>query len=166
LPGADFPRRGLNLLIGSVQDAAMSGDTAAPPAVAAPTAFFSRTFDEALALTGEARDYLAQYGEEDLRGLPQEVGLHYSLETTRLTARLTNVMAWLLAQRAAHEGELSYEELRRDEWRLGGIEVCTAQPGVDVEQLPPLLADLMRRSDNLFRRIARLDEMVAGEPST
>lgn len=141
----------------------MAGSAETPLAESAPTAFFTRTFDEALALTGEARDYLEQYGEEDLRQLPDDVGVHFSVETTRLTARLTNIMAWLLVQRAAHEGEIGYDELRRDEWRLGGVDVCTAPAGVDVERLPPLLGDLLRRSENLFRRIARLDEMVARE---
>lgn len=141
----------------------MSGDATLSRPVAAPTAFFTRTFDEALALTSEARDYLAQYGEEDLRELPADVGLRYSVESMRLTSRLTNVMAWLLVQRAAHEGELSYEELRQDEWRLGGREVCMAEATVQPDKLPPIMADLLRRSDNLFRRIARLDSMVAGE---
>ena len=141
----------------------MSGDATLSRPVAAPTAFFTRTFDEALALTSEARDYLAQYGEEDLRELPADVGLRYSVESMRLTSRLTNVMAWLLVQRAAHEGELSYEELRQDEWRLGGREVCMAEATVQPDKLPPIMADLLRRSDNLFRRIARLDSLVAGE---
>lgn len=139
----------------------MSGDVSVQPPVAAPTAFFMRTFDEALALTSEARDYLAQYGEEDLRDLPSDVGLRYSVESMRLTSRLTNVMAWLLVQRAAHEGEISYDELRREEWRLGGREVCMAEGTVAPENLPPIMADLLRRSENLFRRIARLDDMVA-----
>ena len=144
----------------------MSSDVSVPPPAVAPTAFFSRTFDEALALTSEARDYLAQYGEEDLRELPKDVGLHYSVESMRLTSRLTNVMAWLLVQRAAHEGELSYEELRRDEWRLGGHSVCMAEATVEPERLPPIMADLLRRSENLFRRISRLDEMVAREDAS
>lgn len=141
----------------------MSGDVSVQPPAAAPTAFFMRTFDEALALTSEARDYLAQYGEEDLRELSSEVGLRYSVESMRLTSRLTNVMAWLLVQRAAHEGEISYDELRQEEWRLGGREICMAEATVAMDNLPPIMADLLRRSENLFRRIARLDDMVAGE---
>jgi len=128
-------------------------------------AFFSRTFDEALALTREARDYLAEYGEEEVRRLPAQLQLHFSAESMRLTSRLTYVMAWLLAQRAAHEGELEFEELKEDAWRLGGHDICLAEPTVDPSELPSYLGDLLRRSEALFRRVARLDEMMAAAPA-
>ena len=54
--------------------------------VVAPAAFFGRTFDEALALTREARDYLRDYGEEDSRDLALEITAHFSVETMRLTS--------------------------------------------------------------------------------
>lgn len=131
----------------------------------APTAFFGRTFDEAMALTREARDYLRDYGEEESRELAIEISAHFSVEIMRLTSRLTNMMAWLLVQRAVHQGELSREEVREDSWRLGGSEICLKESAIDPEQLPPYLCDLMRRSERLYRRIARLDGMVAGESS-
>ncbi len=129
----------------------------------APTAFFSRTFDEALALTREARDYLRDYGEEESRELAVETAAHFAVEIMRLTSCLTNMMAWLLVQRAVHHGELSREEVREDSWRLGGGEICLDEGRVDPENLPPYLRDLLRRSERLYRRIARLDEMVASE---
>ena len=82
----------------------------------------------------------------------------------RLTSRLTNMMAWLLVQRAVHQGELTREEFRDDDsWRLGGAEICLQEPEVDPELLPPYLYDLLRRSERLYSRIARLDGMVAAE---
>ncbi|MDP6566115.1 MAG: DUF1465 family protein [Alphaproteobacteria bacterium] len=143
----------------------MSGSNVGLPASNRPTAFFSRTFDEAMALTREARDYLRDYGDEDSRSLEPAVGLHFAVETMRLTARLTNIVAWLLAQRAVHQGELSREELREEAWRLGAQDVCLGEPPVDPEALPPYLCDLLRRSERLFQRIARLDEMVAADIS-
>ena len=65
-------------------------------------AFFSRTYDEALAMLRETRDYLTGRGKLELRALPREAALDYSRESMRLTARLTQVMAWLLLQRAVH----------------------------------------------------------------
>ncbi len=128
-----------------------------------PTAFFGRTFDEALALTREVRDYLRDYGEEESRDMAVDIAPHFSVEIMRLTSRLTNMMAWLLVQRAVHQGELSREEVRADNWRLGGGDVCLRQGAIDPERLPPYLCDLLRRSERLYNRIARLDEMVAGE---
>ncbi len=132
-------------------------------ATTAPTAFFGRTYDEALALTREARDYLRDYGEEESRELGIDIAAQFSVEIMRLTSRLTNMMAWLLVQRAVHQGELSREEVREDTWRLGGSEICLDQGAVDPEKLPPYLRDLLRRSERLYRRISRLDDMVAGE---
>ncbi|MBT6911074.1 MAG: DUF1465 family protein [Rhodospirillaceae bacterium] len=131
---------------------------------AAP-AFFGRTFDEALALTREARDYLRDYGEEESRELSIDIAANFSVEIMRLTARLTNMMAWLLVQRAVHQGELTREEVREDDWRLGGAEICLADGEIDPEQLPPYLGDLLRRSERLYSRIARLDGMVAATPA-
>jgi regulator of CtrA degradation len=71
------------------------------------------------------------------------------------------MMTWLLVQRAVHRGDLTGEEIRQDTWRLGGKEVCLERGEVDPELLPPYLCDLLRRSERLYRRIARLDDMVA-----
>ena len=73
------------------------------------------------------------------------------------------MMAWLLVQRAVHQGELSREEVRDDSWRLGGSEICLDEGALDPAQLPPYLSDLLRRSHRMYQRIARLDNMVAGE---
>jgi len=142
----------------------MDGTNESSNSVVTPAAFFGRTFDEALALTREARDYLRDYGEVDSRDLAVETAAHYSLETMRLTSRLTNMMTWLLVQRAVHRGDLTTEEMREDPWRLGGRDVCLGQSEADPELLPPYLCDLLRRSERLYRRIARLDHMVASEP--
>ena len=141
-----------------------STDNSVPVKSAAP-AFFGRTFDEALALTREARDYLRDYGEEESRELSIDIAAHFSVEIMRLTSRLTNMMAWLLVQRAVHQGELTREEVREDDWRLGGADVCLADNGIDPERLPPYLGDLLRRSERLYSRIARLDDMVASAPA-
>jgi regulator of CtrA degradation len=123
-------------------------------------AFFSRTIDEALALTQETRDYLAEYSVSDREKLSQAQKTHYAVESMRMTTRLTYAMAWLLAQRAAHQGELSYAELRDEQWRLGGQKVCL-QETLSEQVFPPYFRDLIRRSMALYKRIQRLDDMVA-----
>ncbi len=133
-------------------------------AVAPVPAFFGRTYDEAHQLVLEARHYLGERGHQDISDLGVEGTLAYSVESMRLTARLTQVMAWLMAMRAVHEGELSREDVRREKWRLGGHAVCLGEPAQGVDELPVGLQDLMQRSENLFVRISRLDEMsAAGE---
>jgi regulator of CtrA degradation len=127
----------------------------------AETAFFSRTFDDALALVVEARDYVADSLARDRDAVDTARQLVYDCETLRLTARLTQVMAWLLVQRAIHEGELSATQARAKANRLGGHSVCLADHPATLLQLPKRLQALMTRSLALYQRVARLDQMVA-----
>jgi len=68
-----------------------------------PVAFFNSTYKDALSLTREARDYLTHKEPQERRNLPPEIRLTASCEALRVTARLTQVMAWLLVQRAVHD---------------------------------------------------------------
>lgn len=124
-----------------------------------PTAFFSRTYDEAFELLIEARDYIAhgQAVEQNFVDLGSRARM--AVETTRLTARLTHVMAWLLARKAVHAGEISPTlgaqppyTLERDENLVG--------EGAFTDILPPGLEDLMERSQRLYIRVSRLDELL------
>lgn len=127
------------------------------------TTFFSKSYDEALALVEEARDYVRDGVAAESRFLPPDLRILLSCETLRLTTRLTEVMAWLFAQRAHHEGELTADQVADDGRRLGTQELCLASPGVPLDYLPPRLASLMERSERLYRRVQRLDEMVRRE---
>jgi regulator of CtrA degradation len=86
--------------------------------------------------------------------------LAFAHETLRLTARLTQIMAWLLAQRAAHAGEIDRDELREERWRLGARDLCLAPPPEAASEFPAELQRLLRRSEQLYVRIARLDDLV------
>jgi len=89
------------------------------------------------------------------------VGAKLSCEALRVTARLTQIMAWLLAQRAVHAGELSTEELVRRNEALADIEICMAadEEGL-IAGLPARFRELLDRSHRLYTRVARLDEMI------
>lgn len=132
-----------------------------PQMVFGATAFFERTFEETLRLCRETRDYMLDNGPP-APDAPLSDQLAFCVESMRLTARLTQVMAWLLAQRAAAAGEITADELAGAAWRLAGHTVCLAQPAAPAERLPARLRELLERGDRLYRRIARLDDMVAG----
>ncbi len=124
------------------------------------TTFFSKTYDETLALVVEARDYVRDGGAAEGRYLEPDVRVLLSCETLRLTTRLTEVMAWLLAQRALHAGEISAAEVRHDSHRLAAAELCLREAGAVSGYLPPRLKSLMERSERLYRRVRRLDELM------
>jgi len=128
--------------------------------VSEPTAFFNRTYDETMSLLIETRNYIAFHESRDHRKLPPEVRLQVSYESMRVTSRLTQVMAWLLAQKAVYAGELTPEQVATEEYALSGGDTCTDPSGPENEELPAGLRSLLDRSHRLYMRVARLDEQV------
>jgi regulator of CtrA degradation len=128
----------------------------------AGSAMFDRTFNEGMALVEETARYLDGRGRQESRDLPRKAAMLYAGESMRVTTRLMQAASWLLVQRAVHEGEMSPEDARGDRYRLGSKEICFGGREEGVELLPPTLRDLLERSDNLYRRIARLDDELFG----
>jgi regulator of CtrA degradation len=128
----------------------------------AGSAMFDRTFNEGMALVEETARYLDGRGRQESRDLPRKAAMLYAGESMRVTTRLMQAASWLLVQRAVHEGEMSPEDARGDRYRLGSKEICFGGREEGVELLPATLRDLLERSDNLYRRIARLDDELFG----
>ncbi len=126
--------------------------------VAGGTVFFGKTYGEAMGLVVEARDYLERIEHVEGLELPPLARLQMCAETLRLTARLTRIMAWLLAQRAVASGEMSVEEALADP--LDARDVCAAGAEHEEMGLPPRLCELLGRSRLLYGRVARLDALA------
>ena len=126
------------------------------------SALFERTFDEGMALVEETARYLDGKGRLESRDLPRKAALLYAGESMRVTTRLMQAASWLLIQRAVHDGEMRIEDAAGERYRLGSKEICFGGRGESVDALPGALQDLLSRSDNLYRRIARLDEVFYG----
>ncbi|MGQ0664012.1 MAG: DUF1465 family protein [Pseudomonadota bacterium] len=122
----------------------------------AATTFFGKTYDETLALIVATRDYVVRDDPARAPGLPAFDRLRVHREIARLSARLMQMMAWLLAQKAVHAGELSRAAAAR--FGIEGERVC--REDADIDGLPPPLLDLLASSRRLCVRIARLDELV------
>lgn len=126
--------------------------------------YFRGTYDEAFDMLVEARNYV----EKDVAAFKYADNppdpLAMAKETMRLTSRLTQVMAWLMAQRAMHEGEIGEDEFIKDKYRLEGQRVCLKRAIDEMEEdLPDGLSDLMSRSYSLYSRVNRLDEQYTGD---
>lgn len=124
------------------------------------TTFFSGPYDEAMALLEEARDYAAYSIENDQKHMPAGSMLKAGYESMRVTSRLTQVMAWLLAEKAMHAGEITAAELASERYALGGASVCCGDDSPYRNELPGTLRRLMDASHKLYQRVARLDAMV------
>jgi regulator of CtrA degradation len=127
------------------------------------SALFEKTFDEGMALVEETARYLDGGGREESRGLPRKAAMLYAGESMRVTTRLMQAASWLLVQRAVHDGDMEADAASSDRYRLGSKEICLGKSAEGVETLPPTLQDLLEKSDNLYRRIARLDDVLFGQ---
>jgi regulator of CtrA degradation len=124
---------------------------------------FQHTFDEGMSLVEETARYLDGPGREEQRHLPRKTAMLYAGESMRVTTRLMQAASWLLVQRAVHEGDMKVEDAQSERYRLGSKEICFGGSAADgIEALPEKLQDLLARSDELYRRIARLDDVLFG----
>lgn len=119
--------------------------------------FIGRAYEETLGLLMSARHYCAavQPGERLKDERTERIQLN--CEAMRLTTRLAQVMAWLLAQRAVDTGEMTAAQARQPKYRLAAHEICLFDSTERVRAMSPKLGDLMARSLELFERVARLD---------
>jgi len=124
------------------------------------TAMFTRTYDETLTMIVEARNYMTHVEPKVSRRLRGSSDLRFSCEALRVTSRLTQVMAWLMLQRAVHYGEITAEEACLDHNRLSGRDVCLHTGSMEDDSLPDGLRSLLNRSYHLYLRVSRLEEMV------
>lgn len=124
------------------------------------TSLLDRTFDEGVALTIETRNYIAFHEQADRREFDLPGCLQVGYQHTRVSARLIQVMTWLLAMKALLSGEISPEQFNSPQYALSGGEDCENEMGSDSPELPAGLRNLLQRSHALYSRIQRLDAMV------
>ena len=108
---------------------------------------------EALVLSDEAREAFNMRRQEEFGPLDPATKMALSVEGLRTTTRLMNVLAWLLNQRAFLAGELSENQLRR----YGELGEERPSDPVQAARLSPDTRLLVRDSEQLYARIARLD---------
>ena len=136
--------------------------TLPPPKGVGATVFFAGTYDEAIDMLVRTRDYLTAAGDKDCALLSQDHQKAFAFESLRLTSRLTRIMAWLLAQRAVHKGQMSIDEAMDEGFCLRNVPVCV-EKGSDIAGMPEGLRALLERSHRLYVRVSRLDDMVRRE---
>lgn len=123
----------------------------------------ARLYDETYRLLIEARDYLEREAGREAEHYAPMGKLIVSRELTRLTSRMTALMAWCLMRRAVHAGEVSGPEAARM-GRLAGRAACLKPSPFDGPIYPPRLRDLLDRSHALYARVSRLDAMLSSSP--
>jgi regulator of CtrA degradation len=119
-----------------------------------------KTLEETLGLLARARDYMSCAVPANQNGLLPAERLQISCEALRVTARLSHVMAWLLAQKAVQAGEISAMAAAAA-YRLSEDDLCLLEGGAErTVALPEGLRELLDKSRALYVRVTRLDTLV------
>lgn len=118
---------------------------------------------EAMLLADEARGYFDEAGRAEREALAPLARVGFSCESLKVTTRLMHVIAWLLTQRAVQAGEMKPRDALHPSRRL-----ADAQPsdGDLLATLPPGARKLIGASEELHRRVARLDQAQEGDEPT
>jgi regulator of CtrA degradation len=119
--------------------------------------FIDKMYDDVYAMLLETRSYMAYIAPIIKKNLAAEERLFVTFQSTRLTSRLLEMMAWLMAQKAIHNGELTTDDARAQGFCISNDTVCAYHDDEDAEVLPQGLKSLLTRSAQLYSRIARLD---------
>jgi regulator of CtrA degradation len=121
--------------------------------------FRQPAYHEALDLLSEAHTYISYRQALDESKMAPRQRLLMSYETMRLTARLTQIMAWLMMQRAVQQGEMGREEIGFDATTEISADVLALdEREIEESELPRGLKYLMEKSHHLYTRIQRLEE--------
>lgn len=126
---------------------------------AADSIFFKRTFDEVVALLLEVRTYFERAEPALAPGLTPVDRLNVSAESLRITARLAQITAWMLAQRAVAAGEITADQAGPS-FTLPDEPIWMAASEQEMTRLPERMLDLLERSRLLYVRVRNLDQMI------
>ena len=120
--------------------------------------FLPGVFNETLSLLFDAHHYFQSRGADEQATLSIRHRPIYATEMTRVTMRLTSVMAWIMVRRAINAGRIEEEKAAQD-YRLDGPDICL-ETNTSFEDMPHYLNYLSDRSRTLYERVHRLDQMA------
>jgi len=115
------------------------------------------SMDKAKKLMQSIHHYIKWKAPLEVEHMSQENRFKVSCEAMRVAVRLTEVMGWLMLQKAILEGEVSREELLSEQCHFLKGENCLDDSSEINLELPRRLRELLRESRELYLRIMRLE---------
>lgn len=125
--------------------------------------FLEKSYQEAMELTQAVASYLEEENKhlKDFRlGVKTEV--YYASESMRVSTCLMQVMSWFLVQKGVSAGEITKEQAGSLKFRLGARDICLAEIDASRGELPKKFIAFLEKSQNIYRQVARMDQMVYG----
>ena len=124
--------------------------------------FLPSIFNETLEMLFDAHHYFQSRGPVEQTTISSTARHDYANEMTRITMRLTSVMAWIMVRRAVYAGRIE-ETTAAEQYRLEAVDVCREHRPETLALLPRTMGSLSHHSHELFERVFRLDAMAYGE---
>ena len=122
---------------------------------------YDNTYTETLGLLTKSETFLRNYSEQRAQQEDQVRDLRVNCEMTRVTARLTQVMAWLLAQKASLAGEISASEAASEKYLIRADPFClTNNINGQEANYPSPIRELLIDSLGLYKRILALSKQM------
>ena len=135
-------------------DQRITTDTNAPNVL-----FMPGVYNETMQLLTDAHEYFHLFGDDDQQRISPELKTLYSCEMSRITLRLSSIMAWIMVQRAVFTGKIPTEEAA-SRYGLDFKDVCLVDNRMLHGVLPSYVCYLLDRSLELYERVYRLDGQI------
>jgi regulator of CtrA degradation len=116
-------------------------------------------FRETMDMIFESYDLFELHDSIDQSYIPSHIQSLASSEMSRVTMRLTSVMAWLMARKAIASGQLE-GAVAIEDYKLEGEEYCLGENELLADLLPSYILDLLGRSQTLYERVWRIDRQT------
>jgi len=118
--------------------------------------FMPSIHNETVELLREAQDYFTDFGEIDQEHLESNIRNIYTCEMSRITLRLSCIMAWLLEQRSMANGET--RKIIYEHNNLDFQDICMVDTSMLHGILPSYICYLLDESLELYERVLRLNQ--------
>lgn len=125
--------------------------------------FLEKSYQEAMELTQSVANYL-ELENEQLKSynFDADAEFFYASESMRVSTCLMQVMSWFLVQKGVASGEITKKQAGALKFRLGAGEICLANIDTNKAGLPEQFVLFLKKSQDLYRQVARMDQMVYG----
>ena len=121
--------------------------------------FLPSLFYETMDIIFDSYEYFQFQENSEQDHVPPFLHAMYSHEMSRITMRLTSVMAWLMARKAISSGQLGGED-DPNSYRLDAIDECMMRNEAMEEYMPDYMKFLLDESFKLYERVYRLDRQL------
>ena len=129
-----------------------------------PLAFINVSLQGAYDLLHATHDYIKWQAPLDIQDMNDKKVFKVSSEAMRITVRMTQIIGWLLLQKAVLTEEISRKDILSENYRVLRGKACIESASETDLDIPLRLRELLKESRSLYLRILRLDKASRKQP--